>query len=103
LAKKSDLAAAAKALRDVPKTSRIAVEPRFNSPVSLLGYAVVCGYDGHLWSHGLPYQEPLTKLRSVLRKDPGWMNTASQLGAAWIYLPEANPPFQKVETSGEKP
>ncbi|MEI8294128.1 MAG: hypothetical protein WCG66_09090 [bacterium] len=103
LAKKSELAATAQALRDVPAGSRIAVEPRFNNPVILLGYPVVCGYEGHLWSHGLPYREPLAKLQSVLRQDAGWRNVASKLGAGWVYLPSAIPVLQRVDADQPEP
>jgi hypothetical protein len=96
LAKRSELAAAKKALRDVPPGTRIAVEPQFNHPVILLGYPVVCGYDGHLWSHGLHYQEPLAKLRTVLRRTGDWQNTARELGAEWVYWRGATPNLQKV-------
>lgn len=96
LAKRSELAAAEKAMQGVPAGTRIAVEPQFNHPIILLGYPVVCGYDGHLWSHGLPYQKPLAKLRSVLRKDAGWRDEAKELGAEWVYLRGTTPTLQKV-------
>jgi hypothetical protein len=96
LAKKSELATARMTLRDVPPGTRIAVDPTFNHPVILLGYPVVCGYDGHLWSHGLAYQEPLAKLRSVMRKESGWLDTAAGLGAEWIYFCGPTPVLQRV-------
>ena len=86
LAKRSELAAAQIALADMPPGSLIAVEPEFNHPVILLGYPVVCGYEGHLWSHGLPYRERLAALRRVLQKQPGWLETAAHLKAKAIYL-----------------
>jgi hypothetical protein len=86
LAKRSELAAAQIALAAMPPGSRIAVEPEFNHPVILLGYPVVCGYEGHLWSHGLPYRERFASLRRVLQKQPGWLETAAQLEAKAIYL-----------------
>ena len=99
LAKKSELAAARMALRDVQPGTRIAVDPTFNHPVMLLGYPVVCGYDGHLWSHGLRYQEPLAKLRSVLRHEMGWKETAKELGAEWVYFRGPTPVLQRVNDS----
>ena len=99
LAKKSELATARMALRDVPPGTRIAVDPTFNHPVMLLGYPVVCGYDGHLWSHGLVYQETLAKLRSVLRQETGWKETAKELGAEWIYFRGPTPVLQRVNDS----
>jgi hypothetical protein len=99
LAKKSELATARMALRDVPPGTRIAVDPTFNHPVMLLGYPVVCGYDGHLWSHGLRYQQPLAKLRSVLHQETGWKETAKELGAEWVYFRGATPVLQRVNDS----
>ena len=96
LAKKSELATARITLRDVPPGARIAVDPTFNHPVMLLGYPVVCGYDGHLWSHGLRYQEPLAKLRSVLRQETGWKETAKELDAEWVYFRGPTPVLQRV-------
>ncbi len=99
LAKKSELATARMALMDVPPGTRIAVDPTFNHPVILLGYPVVCGYEGHLWSHGLHYEEALAKLRSVLRKEIGWLDTADGLGAEWVYFRGPTPLLQRVNES----
>jgi hypothetical protein len=87
------------ALMDVPPGTRIAVDPTFNHPVILLGYPVVCGYEGHLWSHGLHYEEALAKLRSVLRKEIGWLDTADGLGAEWVYFRGPTPLLQRVNES----
>jgi hypothetical protein len=103
LIKKSELAEAKKALRDVPPGTRLAVEPQYNHPAILLGYPVVCGYDGHLWSHGLQYQEPLTKLRTVMRKENGWRETASKLGATWVYFRGGTPVLESTNPSGPVP
>lgn len=87
LVSRSELAATAIAFEKVPPLDRIAVVPRFNHPVILLGHPVVCGYEGHLWSHGLDYREKLAKLRSVLAGEPGSIDLARRIGAKWI-LPE---------------
>jgi hypothetical protein len=62
----------------------------------LLGYPVVCGYDGHLWSHGLAYQETLAKLLSVMRREKDWTDTAKELGAEWIYFREPTPVLRRA-------
>lgn len=103
LIKKSELAEARKALRDVPPGTRLAVEPQYNHPAILLGYPVVCGYDGHLWSHGLQYQEPLKKLRAVMRKENGWHENASKLGAKWVYFRGGTPVLESTNPSGPIP
>ena len=84
LASRTELANAAKALEGVPPLDRIAVDPRFNHPAILLGRPVVCGYEGHLWSHGLDYRETLAKLRNVMAAGPGWISDARDIGAKWI-------------------
>ncbi|MFM8981669.1 MAG: hypothetical protein ACKOLA_01950, partial [Spartobacteria bacterium] len=91
LASRSKLAETAIAFKDVPPLDRIAIDPQFNHPVILLGRPVVCGYEGHLWSHGLDYREKLTKLRQVLAQEPGWNETAKEIGAKWVL-----PPGQQV-------
>jgi len=85
LASREDLAKTRIALQDVPPLDRIAVDPRFNHPVILLGRPVVCGYEGHLWSHGLDYREKLAKLKRVLNREPGWIEEARQIGAKWVW------------------
>jgi hypothetical protein len=46
----------------------------------------VCGYEGHLWSHGLKYRETWDKLALVLKQQPDWRQTAQEIGAKWVYL-----------------
>ena len=83
---RSDLAAAAQALRDVPVVDRIAIEPDFNNPVMLLGRPVLCGYEGHLWSHGLSYRQQWNDLHSILLRSPGWEELARKHNVKWIYV-----------------
>jgi len=97
LASRTELAAAAIAFKDVPPLDRIAITPQFNHSVILLGRPVVCGYEGHLWSHGLNYQEKLTKLRQVLDQAPGWMETAKDIGAKWVLPPGRTTPVKVSE------
>ena len=66
-----------------------------NHPAILLGRPVVCGYEGHLWSHGLDYREKLTKLRLVVDQAPGWRETAKEIGAKWV-LPQGRKTPVKV-------
>ncbi len=84
LASREDLAKTRILLKDVPPLDRIAVDPRFNHPVILLGRPVVCGYEGHLWSHGLDYQKKLAILKRVLNREPGWILEAKEIGAKWV-------------------
>lgn len=91
LASRSELAATADAIRNIPPQDRIALQPEYNHPVMLLGRPVLCGYEGHLWSHGLKYHEQWDALQSVLKHQPGWKTTLRTLDAKWLYL-RGNPP-----------
>jgi hypothetical protein len=86
LAKRSELAAAETALLGISPNARIAIKNDYNHPVILLGRPVVCGYEGHLWSHGLPYREKLKLLENILALGPGHQADARQAGADLIYL-----------------
>jgi hypothetical protein len=82
---RSELDSTRATLARVPWTARIATEPTFGNPVILLGWPVVCGYEGMLWAHGLDYQETLRKLQDVLElRDP--MNNARSIHADWIFI-----------------
>ncbi len=91
LTSRTELAATAKLLATVPLEDRIAVEPDYNNPVMLLGRPVFCGYEGHLWSHGLDYHQKWDALQTVLKHEPGWQKTLRQLDAKWLHV-KANPP-----------
>ena len=49
----AELSAVCAALSGVPADARIATVQTFNHPVALCGRALVAGYAGHLWSHGI--------------------------------------------------
>ncbi len=66
IANRSDVAIWADAVRDIPPTDTFAIEPEYNHPLLLLGRKLVCGYDGHLWSHGLNYQAKMETLKRLL-------------------------------------
>ncbi|MDX2081421.1 MAG: hypothetical protein SFU53_11620 [Terrimicrobiaceae bacterium] len=86
LASRSELADVAYRIRLIPPTDRFTVDPRYNHPIILLGRPVYCGYDGHLWSHGLDYTGRMENLRAILRRDPDWMERVRGLDAEWVYF-----------------
>jgi len=88
LVRRSALDEAAWALRKVPPGAVIACAPEYNQPVLMLGYPVVCGYEGHLWSHGLDYKRRYNALGSVMKGETGWEQSVRNLGAAYIYWGE---------------
>ncbi len=84
IAHRSELDAWRTATREISPTATFAVVPDFNNPLILLGRKVVCGYEGHLWSHGLNYQDKLRRLNLVLSQSPGWEDDAVDLGADYV-------------------
>lgn len=95
---RSELAATEMALQNVPRGSRIAIDPNFNNPVMLLGWPVSCGYEGHLWSHGLDYKSQWLKLQNVLSSRPGWKGEADDLNTQWIFRKDGQLESIKEET-----
>jgi hypothetical protein len=85
LIKRSDLDQASWILRGLPPDAVVACAPEYNHPVLLAGHPVVCGYEGHLWSHGLDYKDRLATLDSVMKGEAGWKEKARGLGASHIY------------------
>lgn len=84
LARKSELAAWKMATIDLPASTRFAITPDYNHPLILLGRKVVCGYDGHLWSHGLPYEEKYAMLKAALAGQTAWEQANPLLQADWL-------------------
>ena len=85
LIKQSSLNATASLLRGISPEAVIACAPEYNHPVILLGHPVVCGYEGHLWSHGLDYKGRWEKLNAIMMGEPGWRDQAEKLGVSAIY------------------
>jgi hypothetical protein len=85
LIKRSSVDRAESLLRDLPPDAVIACAPEFNHPVLISGHPVVCGYEGHLWSHGLDYSKRLALLNDIMNGREGWREKARSLGVSRIY------------------
>ncbi len=85
LIQRSALDEAAWTIRGVSPGEVIACAPEYNHPVLLLGHPVVCGYEGHLWSHGLDFKERLASLNAMMNGEAGWQEMARKLGVSYIY------------------
>lgn len=95
LAKLPELDAWKVAITDIPPDVRFACVPDFNHPLILLGRKVACGYEGHLWSHGLDYREKLAALQTALNDSSQWSSTAAKLDLQWLGLRRQDlPPAQ---------
>jgi hypothetical protein len=101
IARRSELDAWRHAVAGIPADVRFASVPDYNHPLILLGRKVACGYEGHLWSHGLDYQRDLHLLRQALEKPESWRSNAPLLEVEWLGLrksdlanfqPPGNPP-----------
>jgi hypothetical protein len=97
IARRSELDAWRHAIADIPSEARFACVPDYNHPLILLGRKAACGYEGHLWSHGLDYQEKFALLKSSLIGDVIWRISAPILDVEWLALrkedfPAAKPP-----------
>ena len=97
IARRSELAAWQHAIADIPPEDRFACVSDYNHPLILLGRKVACGYEGHLWSHGLNYRAKLDLLNRSLSGEVDWRTSAEPLDTAWLGLrqkdfPAAKPP-----------
>jgi hypothetical protein len=70
----------------IPPEARFAAAPEYNHPLLLLGRKVACGYDGHLWSHGLDYQAKMDLLKKSLAGSVPWAQSAPILGVEWVAI-----------------
>lgn len=102
LARRSTLANWQAATADLPYTDRFVIVPDFNHSLILLGRRVACGYDGHLWSHGLPYQEKYRLLQSALANETDWSEAAPVLGSEWLALRRDDRPASGLPAVGEE-
>jgi len=73
---------------DGVRTTRVATAQTFNHPVALCGRAIVAGYGGHLWSHGLDARAVERRLGRLMRGEPGWPGEARALGASHVFWGE---------------
>lgn len=52
-----------------PPGSRILQAPQYSHPILLTGRRLVCGYNGHLWSHGLDYDSRQQEVKRIYAGD----------------------------------
>jgi hypothetical protein len=111
LVKRSDLENTEALLRGVPPGAVIACAPEYNQPVLMLGHPVVCGYEGHLWSHGLDYKTRWDALKAVMNGESDWKQKAQTLGVSYIFWgdpektrwPHSKLPWAKDQTPSRHP
>jgi hypothetical protein len=85
IATRSELDPIFHAVRSFPVRATFAAYPTYNHPLSLSGCKVVEGYPGHLFSHGIPYQERDTKLQALMLGHPNWLAIATELRVDYLF------------------
>lgn len=75
-------------VESTPPGSVFATAPGFNHPVSFWGRAVVHGYKGHLWSHGINSDGVEKDLERLMKGGQDWKRIADKLGVTHIYWGE---------------
>jgi hypothetical protein len=73
------------ALSGIPPGERVATAQVFNHPAALCGHALVAGYAGHLWSHGIDAKAVEERLTRLMKGEPGWAESARALRARYVY------------------
>jgi hypothetical protein len=110
LVDRAEYAAVCGALERIP-TRRVATAQTFNHPVALCGRAIVAGYAGHLWSHGLEAAPVEARLGRLMRGEPGWKDDARALGASHLFwgareaaaFPGSAQPWQSARPAASGP
>jgi hypothetical protein len=80
-----EVTAVCSALSGIPPGDRIATAQTFNHPVALCGHALVAGYSGHLWSHGIDAKAVEDRLAGLMKGEPGWRESARGLQARYVF------------------
>jgi hypothetical protein len=95
IGQRSELAGWQHAIAGIPPGVRFACVSDYNHPLLLLGRKVACGYEGHLWSHGLDYQRQFGLLNKSLNGEVSWRSSAPLLDVEWLALRSKDLPATK--------
>jgi len=85
MASRSELVDTAALIAHLPIETRFATAPDYAHPVLMAGRRVAIGYQGHLWSHGLDYQEDEAALNRLMMGEPTWSEDAKKLGVDHLF------------------
>lgn len=72
-------------LKEIQRESVFAAYPTYNHVLGFLGFKLVLGYPGHLWSHGINYHETEQSLNNVMRGGAGWRDDLTKIKATHIF------------------
>ena len=87
LASRADLARAAELDRVLPPDARVLTADTHNHVIPMLtGRAIVMGYRGWLWTHGIDTGRLTRDVRAMLRARPGFVGLLRVRGVTHVYL-----------------
>ena len=72
-------------LKDVPAGTTILTQPIHNHPVAFLGYPLMMGFTGQLWSHGIAYNPTELKIQQIFSAKNNFVELIEQLPFEYIY------------------
>jgi len=85
IAKRSELDPVCFAVRFLPPDATFAGRPTYNHPLLLSGCKMVEGYSGHLFSHGIAYEDREAQLKSMMLGLPSWRAIADDLHVRYLF------------------
>ncbi len=85
LGSRVDVDGVSSAVRRLPTEATFAGWPTYNHPLLLNGRKMAMGYEGHVWSHGYPWQERRSKIEALLDGAPEWRQIADELGVRYLF------------------
>jgi hypothetical protein len=80
-----------------PPRALILHAPIHNSVVTLSGRQPVMGYPGHLWTHGIPYQQREAEVKTIYEGGPEAANLLAQLGVDYVLIGPSEQADLKVD------
>ena len=106
IATREELDNVAAVVRALPVAERFVGAPTYNHPLLLCGRKMALGYPGHVASHGLPWQEPSSKVDALLMGVEEWRELAAQLNCRYLFwgrceqaaYPGSNEPWRESAT-----
>ena len=71
-------------VKGIDKQERILALPTFNHALGFLGYKLVMGYDGHLWSHGVDFKKEKDAIDSIYNFKDDFDNAVDLVDAKFV-------------------
>ena len=72
-------------LKDVPAGSIILTQPIHNHPVAFLGFPLLMGFTGQLWSHGIAYNPTEVKMQQIFSAKNNFEQWIEELPFEYLY------------------